>query len=114
VHKEATQHERTNRITFRILQRPSVLGLFPCRLEKPGILNSRRAGRLARQAAKTKIHLFPEDFARLKPAVCNCAHQRDSTARAVPLDLGSIIGGTGWQTHSAMDALLQERIVQLA
>ena len=45
-------------------------------------------------------------------AVGNGPHQRNTSPRAVALQLRGIVGWTGRQTHAAMHALLENRVVQ--
>src|SRR6516225_1344774 len=73
---------------------------------------SGRASRLARQAAQAKIEFLPKGLRHFQVSIGDPAHQCDTAARTVTFELGFFVGWTSRQAHSAVDALLEDRIIQ--
>ena len=82
---------------------------------------SRRAGRSRprrdrpsrRRGSRGRNTFRPRRPFRFQLAVGDGAHEGDAAARAVALDLGLHVGGTGGQAHAAVHALLEHGVVAL-
>jgi ribonuclease P protein component len=76
----------------------------PTRFQQLSVLNTGGADRLASSAAKAAINMeFERRRIRREFVFLNRTHQVDSSAWAIVLVAGENIGGTGFQTETAMN-----------
>src|SRR5882724_7471256 len=77
------------------------------------VIDTRRAGGLAREATEAKIHFVAKHLGRLELPISDGPHQRDPAARAVALHLGVIVSRAGRQAQPAVHALLHDGIIEV-
>ena len=78
------------------------------------VVHARGTGRLTGQATQAEIHLVRElRGVRRKPAIGDRAHQGNASAWTARLMLRRVVRRAARQTHPAMDALLENGIVEL-
>ena len=81
-------------------------------LEQVCVVNARRTGRLAGQAPKAEIELFSECPGDRQSIVRDRAHQRDAASGRGSLSKGGDVRGAGRKAHPAVQALLQDGIIE--
>ena len=98
---------------FRSVHDPGVFDVGSGGLKQPGVVNACRAGGGAGEAAQAKIHFIAKSLLDFQFSVRHRPHQGDAASGTVAFSSGGDICRTGGQAHSAMHALLDNRIVHL-
>src|SRR5262249_37578586 len=86
----------------------------PRRLEEHAVLHPGGARGLTGEAAEAVAHLPGKLMGHVERAIGDRAHERNPPARAVALPFRRDVRRTRRQTHPAVHALLQERVIESA
>jgi hypothetical protein len=96
----------------RIVQNRGLFDHGPRGFKKLRVLDASRARGHTGQTAETKIHLVRKGPSEFQPLVGDGPHERNASARAVPLLMSGVVGRTGGQAKATMHALLNDRVVE--
>ena len=83
------------------------------RLDDLAVLHAGGAGRLAGPAVEAEVEVLADPLGHGEAAVGDAAHQVNAAARAVVLVAGLDVGRAGGRAEAAMDAVLEEAVVDL-